>query len=1791
MPFRRELLEPAVAEMRDRMAAAADVPPATAEAATRGAFERMKPAEREAYRATTPFERPPAPQVPPEPAKAPAPPTEAPAAPRPVREPSPVEPHPLGTPEPRLEAPPARPVAWRIPDAADIPEGYHVERLRPADVMGATEAWQRLDMETGKGPSGIPGRLKVAKKFIASGEPVDLPRIVRAADGSVSFVDGRHRVVAAAQTGASDIPFLVQDEPPKEAHAAPSPIVPEPKATTPVRVPTVEAKTPLSRPEPGKAPWQMTEREWFDAWENLQINYTGSGGMSGGSAIIGRDRSGKSLAKLLGMKQDLKMGLPDRDVHGIPSPARHFQVIEHAIGEGLPVPEHVLRAHLSAKERMATEPESAPAPEPSRPEVPARPRPAAQMPFDEPAGTRATRSIYDERGRKYSYYVATDIPSDHIVTSHTASGAPDARYRADFQSRDFDVQRARELAASLDEGRLAPEGSSFAAGAPVVWRDPETGLYHVVAGNHRQVARAIAGKPGAVRVLDGTLEEAKQAAAASQRSDAAPESTIERARATVRSLGLTAADVPRNVGAEPITKDTVAAFVTRNPSFARKVLGPRGAAEPGAAAEAVNAALTGLLPEGAQRAAQALGEKVEQAVAASAPALLDLHNRAKAGEVRPEFDLLARLDRAAQALEAVGGKKGRRDIVRRLNDAAETPNLPGMPEDPVRQLDQPDAGVLLGLASMEGRAAPAAAMAEAVARVRNMALSAEFSPKQGGLFGAASSVDPLAVVAEAFGERVAAHSLKFRPAGGGVGAGPLMAFTPGTYVHDVVAPALSKVADGVGKLFRANDPALPGGPSSAPAGAEAKQAAQHAAGQKTWTRRKIDAWREVADNTVKLFEDWGKLYAQLEPFEGTGITKGEGGKNLSLMHDARFTRKEQMVDAPTIAHEAAADVTDHLKTPSDYKLLQDVLDLRDASHMVAKNRQLVEAKAEAQAVKDRLDVVKKRRVNGLSKEEQAEYDAAKETLRRRPRKLYVERTPEEVESLRADREARLKDSQGTQSAIAEFRKVGAENRRKLENMGYDIPDNPDYFMREVIHEDVEGGGVGGKGSAGFKKVRPKSTLKRGGSDKPTSLDVPRLLYEQTRQINEQYALWKFANELRKSEHNLLNHIKEQGALPEGTTINDVTFWSFDQYAPDIGGVSAKRLLAAVSDRFQKAQDALVEALDAGDTAAAMKAASTLDKEVVHAFRGGKSRQYILLPKTVADTLTSISEAPKMARDAITVGVRALHRLFRTGTLVYHGGIGYLERNLVGDTGNMLNLVSTSSPFDMARDVGGVVKNAAEIQALQVREAATGVLEPKLERLRKLHALQSGFIGSGIPEGVLLPERLVERSPVGKAAHAVKEAVAVPFRAVHAGAAGFEAAPRATAIDALLRRGYNEAGASIVANQFLVDYALVDPTMGAVRTYLAPFVTYTIQNFRNYGAKPLTSLPLAAKIIVPYVLWNYWNTVGGGEKVKENEALLPEYVAARPHITLPEKDEHGRPRYVNLEQLAPVQQPVQVKAGLWALGRMASAGLARAGYEEASETVGERSGAMGWDAASDAAMAFSGPLVGGAAAMGLGVDIRTGRPLERERDRQLSPESRAEETAERFHVPTPVAKALGIRGSAAVSPFLGMVDPARAFAADGDRPMREADIRRRFMGSPVRAVEPDARYWEARAKVPALRETFQASVAELDKIVAAMDAKPTAEERKALDAKYEAAATRGEKALAGLKERGIQDATIKAWITEMKKAEAVHDLTEEERRAMRQAKAGVVPTAPRAQLPVGRAGETKESRAAMPFGHR
>lgn len=97
-----------------------------------------------------------------------------------------------------------------------------------------------------------------------------------------------------------------------------------------------------------KQPWQMTREEWETAFEADRPSCCGSHR----TTAAGRCNSASSHAGSERMKRVewLKMGIPDALFHigtedEIRVPARHRDVIEHALELGFPVPPEVLKEY------------------------------------------------------------------------------------------------------------------------------------------------------------------------------------------------------------------------------------------------------------------------------------------------------------------------------------------------------------------------------------------------------------------------------------------------------------------------------------------------------------------------------------------------------------------------------------------------------------------------------------------------------------------------------------------------------------------------------------------------------------------------------------------------------------------------------------------------------------------------------------------------------------------------------------------------------------------------------------------------------------------------------------------------------------------------------------------------------------------------------------------------------------------------------------------------------------------------------------------------------------------------------------------------------------------------------------------------------------------------------------------------------------------------------------------------------------------------------------------------------
>jgi len=99
-----------------------------------------------------------------------------------------------------------------------------------------------------------------------------------------------------------------------------------------------------------KQPWQMTKKEWYDAWYQTEANSQGTGGDTkyGG---MGRCTSEKGLKarvdNIMKIRAFLTMNLPSKDRGFGLRRATHRDVVVYALYKKKPVPTKVLKDYPS----------------------------------------------------------------------------------------------------------------------------------------------------------------------------------------------------------------------------------------------------------------------------------------------------------------------------------------------------------------------------------------------------------------------------------------------------------------------------------------------------------------------------------------------------------------------------------------------------------------------------------------------------------------------------------------------------------------------------------------------------------------------------------------------------------------------------------------------------------------------------------------------------------------------------------------------------------------------------------------------------------------------------------------------------------------------------------------------------------------------------------------------------------------------------------------------------------------------------------------------------------------------------------------------------------------------------------------------------------------------------------------------------------------------------------------------------------------------------------------------------
>jgi len=285
--------------------------------------------------------------------------------------------------------------------------------------------------------------------------------------------------------------------------------------------------------------------------------------------------------------------------------------------------------------------------------------------------------------------LASNVPSGDPVLP---VGGSTPNYPVIFQARGLQTGSEQEkialIAKKLNPARLLACHSDPTLGPPVVWpiSNGRDWRYPVLAGNSRTVAilsapeeryrayeKAIRATPEgkglkrtpkgmrlimlrAVIAVDGkgplTEDQAAKLAAVSQASTAGEESAIGRAISVMRGLGIRDVNsLPMLTGGwdEAIHQDNIQEFAARNSAFWMELLNrfspiQRATYErdDAKAAEMLVNVFIGFLP---QEIAQAgFGDsKTEAALVAAMPALVALHQQVEMGEVKPGWDLYARL--------------------------------------------------------------------------------------------------------------------------------------------------------------------------------------------------------------------------------------------------------------------------------------------------------------------------------------------------------------------------------------------------------------------------------------------------------------------------------------------------------------------------------------------------------------------------------------------------------------------------------------------------------------------------------------------------------------------------------------------------------------------------------------------------------------------------------------------------------------------------------------------------------------------------------------------------------------------------------------------------------------------------------------------------------------------------------------------------------------------------------------------------------------------------------------------
>lgn len=395
--------------------------------------------------------------------------------------------------------------------------------------------------------------------------------------------------------------------------------------------------------------------------------------------------------------------------------------------------------------------------------------------------------MVDATGRRWRvWYALVDVDTSQAHGPVFVSNVPFTFARVPafppaFQARDLatpaEVAKIRHMAADLDPLRMVAQNLDPTAGAPVLWRDPDSGQMFVLAGNGRTLAllmadapqyrdylselvemwpaaEGVAPLPGyrvmlarLVERIDGaplSAREATQLAGASQESLAGIQSRTGAAASTARALGVTMEGMPPFTIREALTEDNVIDFTRQNRDLWTWILDRvdpakrPGYGNPSRALELLRDVFLAMLPPGVS--ADALGSADEyEALTAMLPFAVAIETQIAAGNLPRPWSILSALPDALRV--AVMLRKTRTPISK-LPEMIEAEGVQTTLGGTRTSLNASLLGIMLGavLSNASGRADPTGVVEQYVLPLVTAGYDAHAA--QGGMFGGPSVPNP-----------------------------------------------------------------------------------------------------------------------------------------------------------------------------------------------------------------------------------------------------------------------------------------------------------------------------------------------------------------------------------------------------------------------------------------------------------------------------------------------------------------------------------------------------------------------------------------------------------------------------------------------------------------------------------------------------------------------------------------------------------------------------------------------------------------------------------------------------------------------------------------------------------------------------------------------------------------------------------------------------------------------------------------------------------------------------------------